>query len=97
MQRGRNLLNSQTMSASSSPVREIRARIATLNLERQRLEEEVAQLKAAVQIYTEVVRRWATLSQRSTVNNVRLKPLKPSGMPMGDSVNNPPTSSANRV
>ena len=51
MQRERNLLNSQTMPASASSVREIRGRIACLNLERQRLEEEVGQLKVAVQIY----------------------------------------------
>ncbi|HXB74773.1 MAG TPA: hypothetical protein VNY05_41445 [Candidatus Acidoferrales bacterium] len=59
MQRKRNLLNIQTMPASPASERGIRARIASLNLERERLEEEVGQLQAAVQIYTEVVRRWA--------------------------------------
>jgi hypothetical protein len=64
MQRERNLLNSQTRPASPSSVREIRARIACLNLQRQRLEEEVGQLQVAVQIYTEVARQWALAARR---------------------------------
>ena len=59
MQRKSNFLNSQTMPAKASSVRGIRAKIANLNQERDRLEEEVGQLRVAVQIYTEVVRRWA--------------------------------------
>jgi hypothetical protein len=81
MERERNLLNSQTMPASSSSVREIRARIAFLALERQRLDEEVGQLQAAVQIYTEVVRRWALAARgqdsvsRQTPAPVRVMPM----------------------
>ena len=59
MQRRRKFLNRQKMPASVSPGCGIQAQIANLERERERLEEEVGQLQVAVEIYTEVVRRWA--------------------------------------
>jgi hypothetical protein len=64
MQQKRKLLNRQKMPASLPPGRGIKAQIAYLEQERERLEEEVGQLQAAVAIYTEVARRWAALTER---------------------------------
>jgi len=58
MQQKSNFLN-QTMMAGAPNERGMQTRIAYLKLEQERLEEEVGQLRVAVQIYTEVVRRQA--------------------------------------
>jgi hypothetical protein len=59
MQQRSNFLNSQTTTNSVGSERGIMTRIAYLKLEQERLEEEVGQLRVAVEIYTEVVRRQA--------------------------------------
>jgi hypothetical protein len=59
MQQRSNFLNSQTTTTSVGSERGIQTRIAYLKLEQERLEEEVGQLRVAVEIYTEVVRRQA--------------------------------------
>ena len=59
MQQKSNFLNNHTMTASGLNERGMQTRIAYLKLEQERLEEEVGQLRVAVQIYTEVVRRQA--------------------------------------
>jgi hypothetical protein len=63
MERKRDLLAKQ-MPAGMPPERAIQGQIANLELERERLEEEVSQLQAAVQIYTEVARLWALDARR---------------------------------
>lgn len=52
-----NLLHGQTIRKSVSFERGLQTRIANLKQERELLEEEVRQLRAAVQVYTEVARR----------------------------------------
>ena len=59
MQQRSNFLSSQTTTTSVGSERGIMTRIAYLKLEQERLEEEVGQLRVAVEIYTEVVRRQA--------------------------------------
>jgi hypothetical protein len=59
MQPRSNFLNSRTTTTSVGSERGIMTRIAYLRLEQERLEEEVGQLRVAVEIYTEVVRRQA--------------------------------------
>ena len=72
MQRKRDLLNRQQMPAAPS-VFAIQGQIANLEQERERLEEEVGQLQAAVAIYTEVVRRWALdARQQGSPDNARV-------------------------
>jgi hypothetical protein len=73
MQRERNFLNRPTMPASVPPERGIQTQIADLEQERERLEEEVGQLQAAVEIYTEVARRWALdARQQDSPDNERV-------------------------
>jgi hypothetical protein len=59
MQHKNSFLNNQTNTTSASTERGVQTSIAYLRLEKERLEEEIGQLKVAVEIYTEVVRRQA--------------------------------------
>jgi hypothetical protein len=58
MQQKSNFLNNRTLGNEPTE-RCLQTRIGYLKLEQQRLEEEIGQLKVAVEIYTEVVRRQA--------------------------------------
>jgi hypothetical protein len=72
MQQRSYLLNSQTMTPSVGSERGLRTRIAYLKLEQERLEEEVGQLRVAVEIYTEVVRRQALVAGRQESKDIPL-------------------------
>ena len=72
MERKRDLLNRQQMPAGAPSDLAIQGQIANLELERERLEEEVSQLQAAVEIYTELARRWASdVRQQDSPDNAR--------------------------
>ena len=59
MQQQNNFRGTQMIDNSIPFERGIQARINSLKQEREQLEEEIRQLKVAVQIYTEVARRRA--------------------------------------
>jgi hypothetical protein len=72
MQQKSNFPNNRTMTASVPTERGIQSRIGHLKLEQERLEEEVGQLRVAVEIYTEVVRRQALAAGGQASKNAPL-------------------------
>lgn len=68
MQQPTTFLNKQATRTSVPFENGIQARIASLKEERERLEEEIRQLRVAVQIYTEVARRRALAANGESKN-----------------------------